>query len=664
MPLNLGADQGPTKFPEPDRLPIVSHKKGVISLIDKSLLSRDALEKADNCFLYENGQAGPRAGLGWYGTDVGAVIEGFDYFDYDGNIHIVVKAGTKIYRSTDDGGNWTECTGASFTSGVWTNFNQNGSFLYITNGVDTPVRYDGTTTLQVYSTLTAPAAPTIVETGSGLTSGTSYNHYYKCARVNKIGFSIASSASTVIQTELPRESWDGTTNYATLTLPALTGDQTRYDIYYSNDDTDYYYIGSTATTKFRDYSANIILPGTKAPTESTAEGPMVEELVNVGSRQYGVRDSDNRYRIWFTGTGALSGSFSTAYDGGYLDWQEGGKYIPVQVADYRDGKGNPYATIWCSSADGTGAILQMSLSTVTVAGISISVPAAYVLPGSRGTPAPGSVVNVLNDYFFYNSQAIYNLGSRAQFLNLLSTDEASANIRPDVRRIRTAAESGIVGIYDNARLYMSVPMNSDTNDTTMVYDTEQKAWLPFAFKRGFKKFLKYTSSDGTRRLLAVKPEDTRLTEISEDIAGDYGEPFETELVTGLYPVNKDRFQFQHTDDAMVELSAPRGKVVVELLGIERRKGFKVIKQRSLNFSQGSGQGHSSRLHSAYYHSDTTGAQKVYSESSTKRYMPIQKQLNAVQWRLYTNTIDASYRTRTLQTSGTLTQDGMPRQWKI
>lgn len=665
MPLDLGKDDSPTSFPSPSYLTIDNFKKGVYTLVDKSRLPRNAMETADNIFLYEDGQAGPRPGVGWYGEESpnGEPIEGFDYFDFNGEIHLVMKAGDKIYRSTEDGNDWEECTGQSMTEGTWTNFNQNGAFLYGTNGEDNTVRYDGTTDLQVYTSLSTPAAPTVVETGSGLTSGTSYNYYYKAARVNQVGFSAASPASTLIQTGIARESWASGTNFATLTLPALAATQTRYDIYVSTDGVDYYYLGSTASTTFVDDGSSVVVPGTSAPTDNTTQGPMVEELVNVGSRQYGVRDSNNRYRIWFSGAGNFSGSFSTAYDGGYLDWQEGGKYIPVKVEDYRDGKGTPYATIWCDSADGQGCILQMSLETMTVGDISITVPSAYKLPGSRGTPAPGSVVNVLNDYLFYNSQAFYNLGSRAQFLNLLSTDEASANIRPSVKQISTEGESGIASVYSDAKVYFSVPIGSTANNTTMIYDTEQKAWLPTAFTVGFSKFLRYTDTDGRNRLLCLKPGDTRLSEISEGIQGDYGEPFETVLLTGLYPVSKNRFEFQFTEEAEVEFSNPQGTIEVELIGIERSRGFRTTNTESIT-STLSTTGWSNNEWSTTAWSDTSDAPETYSESSVKRYFPVQKELNAIQWRLHTNTLNSRYITRTLQTWGTETWAGKPRQWKI
>lgn len=665
MPIDLGKDDSPTKFPTPDYLTITNVKKGVISLVDKSMLPRNALEVADNIFLYEDGQAGPRPGVDWYGSAMpnGEPIEGFDYFDFDGDIHLVAKAGDKIYRSTDSGTTWNECTGGTFTAGVWTNFNQNGAFLYITNGVDQIARYDGTTTLQVYAALTTPTKPTVTETGSGLTSGTNYSYYYKCARVNKVGFSEASPASDVIQTGLARENWSASTNYATITVPAKEATQTRTDIYISTDDVDYYYLGSTDSTTFIDDGSAVIVPGTSAPTANTTTGPKIEELTNVGSRQYGIRDRDNRYRIWFSGAGNFSGSFSSAYDGGYLDWQEGGKYIPVKVEDYRDGKGTPYATIWCDSADGEGCILQMSLDTLTIGNISITVPSAYKLPGSRGTPAPGSVVNVLNDYYFYNSQAFYNLGSRAQFLNLLSTDEASANIRPTVKQISTAGEKGIASVYFDAKVYFSVPYGSNTNNATCIYDTEQKAWLPRAFTIGFSKFLRFTDTGGTNRLLALKPGDNRLSEIASNIKGDYGQPFETQLITGLYPVSKNRFEFQFTEEAEIEFSNPSGTINVELIGIERSRGFRTTNTETIE-SKTTNTGHSTVAHSTQVHSESSDAPDTYSESSTKRYFPVQKELNAIQWRVYTNTLDARYITRTFQTWGTETLAGKPRQWRI
>lgn len=596
-------------------------------------------------------------------------IDGYDYFDFAGASHLVAAAGGKISRSTDDAQTWTACTGANYTPGTEVNMCQNGNYLYITNGVDNIIRYDGSTTLQVYTSLSTPSAPTIAETGL---ASTGYTYYYKVARVNEVGFSVASAASTVVESSVPRESWDNTTNFATLTTPNGIATQTRWDIYISENNVDYFYIDSVIATSgsassYKDNGTALVVPGTSAPTENTSLGPKVEELANVGSRMFGVRDTNNRYRIWFSGSGQFAGAFSGAYDGGYLDWQEGGKLIPKQVKDNVDGKQNPVATIWCDSADGQGGILNMTLDTLTIGDVSITVPSAYLLPGSRGTPAPGSVVNVLRDYLFYNTQAEYNLGPRAQYLNLISTDEISSNIRPNFKRINNAAESGITSVYFDARVYISVPYDSaTTNSHTIVYDTERKAWLPKAFTIGFKKFLRYTDTNGVRRLLALKPGDSVLSEISEDIRGDYGVPFETVLETGLYPVMKNRFGFQWVEQGEMEFSNPRGSVTVDISGIERAAGYGTLGSTMVEVAATlteAGWDTFAWDTTAWDYVDISLLVDVVSEPSIKRYFYLGKELNAVQWRISTNSLDAYYLLRTLQAWGTDTVAGMPRTWR-
>lgn len=668
MPLNL-TDNSPTKFPESQYLTLDNFKRGVITLIDKSRLPKNALQEADNIFLYEDGMPGPRPGVGWYGTAPSAsAIQGFDYFDYNGVVHLVCVAGGTVYRSTDDGTTWTACTGATLNATAKVNMNQYSSALYLTNGIDNITKYDGTTVLTQYSALATPAAPAAVETG--LATAGSFNYYYKVAAVNTIGFSAASPVNSgTVSSNLERTNWDSTTNFVTLTTPTAATGQTRWDIYIGETSTgEFYYLASAAavpgsTTAWVDDGSAIVVPSTTAPTASTAQGPLVEELTNVGSRMYGVRDTANKYRIWFSSGTAPYGAFSSAYDGGYLDWAPGGKFIPVKVADYRDGKGTPYATIWCDSADGQGCILQMSLETLTIGTISVTIPSAYKLPGSRGTPAPDSVVNVLNDYYFYNTQAFYNLGSRAQFLNLISTDEISANIRPTIKQIPTTAEANIASVYFDANVYFSVGYGQDDNNYTAVFNTEQKAWLPTAFTIGFSKFLRYVDTNGDPHLLAVKPGDTKLSEISTAIQGDYGEAFTTSLYTGLYPVTKNRFEFQWTEEAEIELSNPQGTTSFELLGIERSRGFRSSKSATVETTLTT-TGWSTFGWSTTAWSDTTVVPDTYSESSVKRYFNVQRELNAVQWHISTSSVDARYVLRTLQTHGTVTQSGKPRQWKI
>lgn len=665
MPLLLDDDL-PTKFPTPDYLTLTNWKRGVITLIDKSRLPKDALEEADNAFLVEDGQPTIRPGVDWFGTAPSASsIDGFDYFDSNGTIHLVIAAGGTIYRSLDDGKTWTLCTAGTYTAGTEVNMNQNGGFLYLTTGTTT-LRYNGTTTLQTYITLATPAAPTV--TAGASISGSTYTYYYKVSGVNQVGFS-AGSASGSVGVNTPRDNWSTSVaaNMVSISHAAVTN-ATRYDYYLSENNVDFFYIGSSVgtSTTFVDNPSNIVIYSTPVPTDNTTGGEAYKELTNVGSRQFGVRNVNNRYRIGYT-SDSYSGSFAQAYGGGFIDWQPGGKFIPVKVVDYKDKSNNPAATVFCSSADGQGCILQMTIDEVTVSigsgSVAVQVPSIYRLPGSRGTPAPGSVVNVLNDYMFYNSQAFYNFGSRAQFLNMLSTDEASSNIRPTVKEISTAAEEKIASVYSDAKVFFSVPRGSSENNTTMVYDTERKAWLPTAFTIGFKKFLRYTTTGKVQKLLAVKPGDTRLSEIGENIQGDYGVAFPVSITTGLYPTMRNRFDFQWTEEGELELSNPNGTINAELLGIERNRGFRSTNQEQIQATLTS-EGWDYFGWDARTWDDTSIVPDTYSESSVKRYFNVQKELNAVQWRITTNSLDAKFVLRTLQSWGTPTYGGKPRSWRI
>jgi len=659
MPLNIDLSL-PTKEPPLSYMTLDSFKKGVITLIDQSRLPKDSLKEADNLFLYEDGMPGPRPGVNWYGSvsPNASAWQGVDYYEAsDGSSHLVGVAGGVVYRSTNDAVTWEPCTGATLSTTADCNFEQSRSFLYITNGVNNIVRYDGTTTLQTYTALSTPSAPTATYAGSG----TSFNHYYKISAVSSVGFTAASSAGTD-NAGAERSGFNATTNTMTVTWGAVTS-ALRYDIYYSADNTTFFYLGSSATTTFIDDGSYILNPSVEAPTADTTQGPKVEELTTIGSRLYGVRDTVNKYRIWFSGSGSYAGYFSSAYDGGWVEWQKGGKFFPVKVQDYRDGKGTPYATVWCKSSDGQGCVVQMTLDTLTIADVSITIPSLYRLPGSRGTEAPGSVVNVLNDYFFYNSQAIYNLGSRAQFLNLLSTDEISANIRPTVKQISKEGASGIASVYSDAKVYFSVPYGSTTNTHTIVYDTERRAWLPKAFTIGFSKFLKYTDTTSTQRLLCLKPGDNKLSEISSSIQGDYGVAFSTSLITGLYSVSKNRFDFEWTREGEVEFSNPQGTINIELTGILRSRGYSTTNTESI-VTQTTNVGWDTFAWDTTVWDDTSVVPDTFSESSVKRYFRVQKELNAVQWRVTTSSLDAKYILRTLQTNGTATNTGKPRQWRI
>lgn len=654
----------------PTNVPLTQDKfdRGVISLIDQSKLPKNALKEADNIVLAEDGAPEVRPGLGWYGESSapGGVLDGGGAFiddDESEQSHLIQVIGGKVYRSVNDGANWAEATGASFTSGKKARTMQANNVLYLYNGWDNIIRYNGSTSLDTYIALPTPVGNNPTKTGL---SGTSiYTYRYRVSAVNNIGYTLASPAKT-IAVDRDRKSFDST-NFVTFTWAAVTG-AVRYDIYVGLTDGEEAYIGSVegqATTTYQDRTGAIEQVANIVPDSNTTQGPRVGDMAIIGTRIYATADRDFPYRVWISGAGRYMGMFSSAYDATYIDLQKGGLYKPVKVEDYRDGKGTPLATVWCRSKDGTGNVWQGSLESFTVGDITFPVPNFYKLPGSRGTDAPMSVINVLNDYFYYNSQAIYNLGSRAQFMNLLSTDEASANIRPDVRRITPSASSGIAAHFDEAKLYFSVPYESSVNNATIMYDTERKAWLPRAFNVGFEQFFTYVDNDtGDRHTLCWKPGDDKFTEIHKKYKGDYGVPFYTSLMTGLMHVNpRNRMEFMWLEEAEFEFANPEGEITLELSGITRTDGFKLIKRRFIKPDKTMYSWSTFKWTTRKW-TETSNPASSYSEPSMKRYFSVQEDVNAYQYRITTNSLASRYTLRTLQVNGTRTEAGKPREWEL
>ena len=212
--------QVPDSPPRPIVITQDKFDRGVITLIDQTKLPRNALKELENGLLGEDGAPMVRPGLAWYATAASAdSIDGGDFFvDSSDDIHLLKVAGGTVYRSLDDGLNWSACTGATLTADKKVSMIQAREFMYIFNGWDNIVRYDGTTVLDTYTSLPAPTGSSATKTGL---SGTTYTYRYRVSAVNDVGFTDASAAVTE-SVGLTRDSWDAT-NKVTFTWTQVTG---------------------------------------------------------------------------------------------------------------------------------------------------------------------------------------------------------------------------------------------------------------------------------------------------------------------------------------------------------------------------------------------------------------------------------------------------------
>lgn len=90
----------------------------------------------------------------------------------DGTQQLIVSASDGLYYTVGDG-NWTKM-GSGFSSTAYWNAEQYGDILYLSNGVDNPLSWDGTT-LRPWGENTAPL--TLIEVNTGAGSGLSVGAY-------------------------------------------------------------------------------------------------------------------------------------------------------------------------------------------------------------------------------------------------------------------------------------------------------------------------------------------------------------------------------------------------------------------------------------------------------------------------------------------------------
>jgi len=649
------------------RINISTFRKGLITLTDESLLPFDAAKESKNLFQTMDGRWTPRWGSDYYGSTTSATLYGAAVYTTSNKAnYLVVASGTAIKYSTNNGTTWTTCTGASITAGNKVYFQQIGSYLYIANGVDNLIRFDGTSTLQPFTAISSPGAPTA--TKAGLT-GSTYNANYKITAVNGVGETAASTLGTATIGKT-RDNWTTGTDSITVTWTKVTG-ATAYNIYYNDETngiTNYYYIGSVtqpsgSTVSFTDTGEDNMPMNTyvTAPAGDTTTGPKFAQMELSGNRLWATLDPNNPFRVYWSGAGADVGTFSEFTGGGWIDLEKGGRERPTAVVHYRDGKGGAFATVFTSDNEGNGSTWQISLDTVSVGNISFTVPTAIKIVGSIGSNAPLSVVKVRNDIQFFNRRGWYSLRSKPQMLNLLSTDEISANIRPDIEGMTGTAINNVCAYFYKAKVFCSMPYGSSTNNVIYVNDTERLNWSgPWTL--GVERFFEYADTSGNNHLLAVPINGQRLIEISDAIEGDLGVAFETKYVSGLYPVDANRNAFAKIRFVYFEFNNPVGDISITVLGTEKKKGYSNLKSVTISDTV-SNAGYDTQAFSSAQFSDTSVTPTTFAQASVKKRIRVNKLLNNIQFVITTNSTASHYTLLNIQAKGFIIPTGDPQRWK-
>jgi len=620
-------------------------------------------QEATNLIQVEDGiWEGPRPGTGYYGNAVPG--EGIDHFaeysvDKDTRELIVISNNGKGYKSTDDGKTWSEVTGATWTPGKQFISTQFKSQLWITNGFDPLAYYDGTD-FHVFTAIDDPASAPSVSLGSGLSTG-SYTYYIRYTANNSVGNTNPSPAVT-LSVNKPLEQWSSASNeYVDITLPAVTGAES-YDLYLDElQSGPYGHIGGTATTTFR-YFGDSPNSFQQAPDDNTTAAPRISSMELSGNRMWGTKDADNPWRVYGTGTSQYLGYFSPFYGGFDIDLERGGRYYPTSVVHYRTGKGDPISTVLCSSADGSGTIFQVELTTTTVGDVNIVIPIAYKLVGSTGSDALGSVTKFGDNVAFLNKKGVFFLRNREQLFNVLATDDMTAPIRDKFESLNKSAIEKAIGFWQSPRLYFSVPQGGSENDTTFVWDDERRNWT-WGWTIGFKQMSEYTDHNKVTHLLGIRGNDSKIIEISDAFTSDLGKPIFAQYMGPLIPADPANPKVvTKRNETIFELGEVRGSVSCTVLGRTKKSDVAELGSKSVG-STLSNSGIGTDFFSDVAFSDTTDLPKTFSSSSIKKRVKISKKLYAIKYRVTSNGIGNKWRLISITTSGRKVVKKAPSSWK-
>lgn len=621
---------------------------GTLTNTNESRANKKYAVESNNMEQYSDGVWRTRPGLNYYGSVLTATPDGAIEFEQaDGSREIIAVANGTAYKSSD-GGAWSSISGATFTTGYRPYFLQTRGRLYISNRTDPLAYYNGSNLIK-FTALTDPSAPT--GTLTTLTTG-SYNNYYRIVSVNSVGFT-APSASLLKTTNKHRDTWTSTEKIA-LAWSTVTGTE-YYQVYWGEFDGEELLIGEVATNSFDDtgnanYPVNEYI---ETPDDNTTAAPKFGPMELSGNRMWGTYDPDNEWRVYFSGTGVDFGKFSSFYGGGYIDLEKGGRYKPVQISHYRTGKGDPIITVLCKSPDGQGVTFQVELTSTTIGSgataTTFTVPVAYKIVGSIGSDAPAGVIKAGNALMFPNKKGVYFLQNQAQMFQVLSSDDATKNIRNKWEGINQAQISNIAGYYKPPRAYYSVALGS-ANDTTIVYDFELRNWV-WAWNVGFKQFFEYTESNGTTRFLGVPTTGTKLVEISDNYIGDFGSPFYQSYISPLIPISSDKTDKAKVKYAVFEIGSLQGSVSCQVLGLTDSGTISAIASVETDSTVGtSGWGDDS--FSDILFSDTSDTPTTFTQSTKTIYVRVNERLKAIQFKVSSSDL-SRYEILRIQAKGTL-----------
>ncbi len=658
--------------PRPDITKVKDSKKGTVTLLEETRLAENQTKESTNLIQVQDGIWKTRWGREFYGEAIETETNfdaAFEYIKDRGMVTeerqiVVCGSSGDLYMSNDDADSWTLLAGStgavSLTGGNLVSGLQIDDHLYMCNGIDPLLRYNGTNLVE-YSGIDTPT--NLAAARTNLTTG-GFKAFYQVTALNEVGETVACVAVSK-DFNKHRDAWVATEG-VTLTWDAVT-DALRYQVYYSDEEGYEALLDScTENTYFDEGDPDTSKepnPYIVSPVDDTTTGPRFAHIELSGNRIWGTNDPENPQIVYFSGVGQFISFFSPYYGGGWILLEYGGREVCVGVVNYRTGKGDEVATVFTKTPEGTGSIWQVELDVATSDTLTFTLPIPAKVVDYIGCTSQYAIVKAGDKVFFPNINGIFDLGNKEEMYNILVSDETSQSIRPNYRNFNEPLLGEMTGYYYDAKLFFSTSISGTDNDLIFIYDAERKNWN-YAWNFGVKQFFESTDLQKSHHFLYVPTEGNRLCEINDNFDRDFGGAFSTSYVSGLFSFDDRMDAFAKVYQGIVEFGHLKGNVTFEILGVQRVLGFRSISVRDyVGPATTSSIDFTNTLFGDYAFGEGSAIPSASTEATIKRRLRINKRLNRIQFRISSVEPGTQYSILGLQANGRGIPMNPPNIWR-
>jgi hypothetical protein len=189
---------------------------------------------------------------------------------------------------------------------------------------------------------------------------------------------------------------------------------------------------------------------------------------------------------------------------------------------------------------------------------------------------------------------------------------------------------------------------------------------------GAKAFFEYTDTNGATHFMYYTLTGTKLIEMSPNIQGDLGVGFSTLYTSGRMPMSLMRMgksgiaswkDFVFVRKMFIKVGSPRGSVSISVSGTQKNNTFRSLGTATITATTAN-TGMGWDLMGSVEMGDTSGTPQTFSDSSTIKYLRINKKLRDIQITVSTNSYDSMYTLQEFLVEGNLINSTAPSSWRL